>query len=386
MKHNILLLAPYCSLPGEQKFNRFLYLAELLSVQYNVTLVTSSFRHYDKQQRIDEFPKQKFDIVKIYEPGYVDNVSLKRVYSHRVFLKNFIDWFNGNSGGFDLVYSAYPLIGTNVFLAKNKTKLNYKLVIDIQDVWPEAIASAFPFIASIPKAFLPFTKKANYCYKNADGLVAVSKTYLDRALSVSNPQASEVVYIGSDSFKIDEAPKKELKGNNIKLIYIGSLGYSYDVKTVLCAVNKLVEQGYGVEFHIVGGGKQEPALKAIAGDNIYFHGFVTFNEMVSLVKACELGVNALVGSAPQSITNKLSDYFSIGVPMLNSQKTPELLTLLEHHPHVNYEAGDIKSCELAIKKFIETEALQTFTPNKLFYRKNSYPKIINIVESLCLKD
>lgn len=386
MKRNILLLAPYCSLPGEQKFNRFLYLAELLSVQYNVTLVTSSFRHYDKLQRIDEFPKQKFDIVKIYEPGYVDNVSLKRVYSHRVFLNNFIGWFDDNSKGFDVVYSAYPLIGTNVFLAKNKSSLNYKLIIDIQDVWPEAIASAFPIVASIPISFLPFTKQANYCYKNADGLVAVSKTYLDRALAVSSPIASEVVYIGSDSTKIDEAPKRELAGDNIKLIYIGSLGYSYDVRTVVCGVNNLVNKGYRVEFHVVGGGKQEAKLKEIAGTNIHFHGFVAFDEMVSLIKGCDLGVNALVGSAPQSITNKLSDYFSIGVPMLNSQKTPELLTLLEHHPHINYEAGDIKSCELAIKKFIETETLQTFTPNKLFYRKNSYPKIINMVESLCLKD
>lgn len=382
----ILLLAPYCSLPGEQKFNRFLYLAEMLSIDYDITLVTSSFRHYDKQQRDAEFSEQDFKIVKIYEPGYSDNVSIKRVFSHKVFLKNFIEWFNGNSAEFDLVYSAYPLIGTNLFLAKNKAKLNYKLIIDIQDVWPEAIASAFPFIASIPNVFLPFTKKANYCYKNADGLVAVSKTYLDRALLTSSHQENEVVYIGSDSIKINEAPKKEFKGNNVKLIYIGSLGYSYDVETVLCAVNNLVKQGYSIEFHIVGGGKKEVRLKALAGDNIHFYGFVDFNEMVSLIKGCDLGVNSLISSAPQSITNKLSDYFSIGIPILNSQKLPELSTLLEQHPHVDYEAGDVNSCEQAIVDFIKNKELHYFSPNKLFYRKNSYPKIIEMVESLCLKD
>lgn len=382
----ICIVAPFCSLPNEPYFNRFLYLAELLSNKYDVTLVTSSFRHFDKKQRPNFEGNIKYKIILINEPGYKSNVSFARLYSHYIFCKNFKSWMSQFDGGdFDLFYSAYPLISTNIFLAKNKVKLNYKLIIDIQDVWPEAIVCVFPLIASIPNYLLPFTKKANYCYQNADGLIAVSKTYLNRALAVSSPQISEVVYIGSDSIRIAEAPKMQLIGDNIKLIYIGSLGYSYDVRTVVSAVNNLVNKGFRVELHIAGGGEQEKKLKEISGDNIYFHGFVAFDEMVALIKGCNLGVNALVGSAPQSITNKLSDYFSIGVPILNSQKNPELLTLFEQYSHVNYEAGDVKSCELAIREFINNEKLHVLTPNELFYRKNSYPKIINMVEELCLK-
>ncbi len=45
---NITIVAPYCSLPSEPHFNRFWYLAELLSQSHDVLLITSIFKHYDK--------------------------------------------------------------------------------------------------------------------------------------------------------------------------------------------------------------------------------------------------------------------------------------------------------------------------------------------------
>lgn len=39
---NITIVAPYCSLPSEPHFNRFRYLAELLSQSHDVLLITSN--------------------------------------------------------------------------------------------------------------------------------------------------------------------------------------------------------------------------------------------------------------------------------------------------------------------------------------------------------
>ena len=41
---NITIVAPYCSLPSEPHFNRFWYLAELLSQSHDVMLITSKFQ------------------------------------------------------------------------------------------------------------------------------------------------------------------------------------------------------------------------------------------------------------------------------------------------------------------------------------------------------
>lgn len=51
---NITIVAPYCSLPSEPHFNRFWYLAELLSQSHDVLLITSNFKHYDKSFRRPE--------------------------------------------------------------------------------------------------------------------------------------------------------------------------------------------------------------------------------------------------------------------------------------------------------------------------------------------
>jgi len=40
---NITIVAPYCSLPSEPHFNRFWYLAELLSQSHDVVVVYNNF-------------------------------------------------------------------------------------------------------------------------------------------------------------------------------------------------------------------------------------------------------------------------------------------------------------------------------------------------------
>ena len=51
-KKNILLVAPFTNLPGEKGFNRFAYIAKKLSeIGHHVTLVTSSFKHGEKEFR-----------------------------------------------------------------------------------------------------------------------------------------------------------------------------------------------------------------------------------------------------------------------------------------------------------------------------------------------
>ena len=47
----IAIVAPFCSLPNELHFNRFQYLAQLLSAKHDVVLITSQFKHYDKTFR-----------------------------------------------------------------------------------------------------------------------------------------------------------------------------------------------------------------------------------------------------------------------------------------------------------------------------------------------
>lgn len=382
----ILIVAPFCSLPNEPCFNRFLFLAKLLSRKYDVTLLTSSFRHFDKKYRVlSPVEGVGYKVVLIDEPGYKKNVSFSRVISHYFFCKNFKRWLKENSE-FDLVYSAFPLIQSNVIISSLKKECGFKHIVDIQDVWPESIASAIPWVANIPPGLIPFSAKADYVYSSADALVAVSKTYLDRALKVAKNTPSEVVYLGSDSEVVVDPLHTSVGTHVFRLVYIGTLSHSYDVETAMISVDELSREGFSVELHILGGGPFEKRLRQLNCNGVIFHGFLDYVDAIRFVRSCDVAVNPLVKSAVQSVTNKLSDYLGMGIPVINSQVNAEVLGLLESVCHENYQAGSVASFKDAFRAIYERRCSLAFHPNKKFDRDIEYKKIESIIEECLVCD
>lgn len=385
---NITIVAPYCSLPSEPYFNRFWYLAERLSQSHDVLLITSRFRHYDKSFRRPEdaeaASQDRLKVMLLEESGYGKNVSLERVASHYRFVKNFEQWLkNCRPGEQDIVYSAYPLMATNLLLGKHKARLGYKLIVDVQDVWPESFSSVVPFLKKVPHKLLPFASRANRAYRCADALVAVSQTYLDRAKEANPNVPGEAVYIGTD-FAAIAPPPPRFRSKTTRLFYLGTLSYSYDVETVCKGVRKLLDDGENVELHIMGGGPDLEKLKQYENRAIKFYGYLPYSEMMSIAKGCDIAVNAIHSHAMQSVTNKLSDYMALQKPILNSQNNAEVLGLLNLLPHENYRSGDVDSFVQAAKNILKrkNDPVQSDEIVRRFRRDISYRKIVNLIERL----
>lgn len=319
------------------------------------------------------------------ESGYSKNVSLGRVTSHHRFVKHFEKWLeNCRPGEQDVVFSAYPLIATNLLLGKHKARLGYKLIVDVQDVWPESFSSVVPFLKKVPHNLLPFASRANQAYRYADALVAVSQTYLDRAKEANPNVPGEVVYIGADFPKLDAAPAKDFGDDKTRFFYLGTLSYSYDVETVCKGVRKLLDAGENVELHIMGGGPDLERLKQYACDGIKFYGYIPYAEMMSVAKGCDISVNAIHSYAMQSITNKLSDYMALQKPILNSQVNDEVAEVLTLLPHANYRSGDVDGFVQAAKDILKrkNDPVQSEEIVRRFKRDVAYQKIVNLIERL----
>ncbi|HHS1812919.1 TPA: glycosyltransferase [Neisseria meningitidis] len=386
---NITIVAPYCSLPSEPHFNRFWYLAELLSQSHDVLLITSNFKHYDKSFRRPEDAEAasqgRLKVMLLEESGYSKNVSLGRVTSHHRFVKHFEKWLeNCRPGEQDVVFSAYPLIATNLLLGKHKARLGYKLIVDVQDVWLESFSSVVPFLKKVPHKLLPFASRANRAYRYADALVAVSQTYLDRAKETNPNVPGEVIYIGADFPKLDAAPAKDFGDDKTRFFYLGTLSYSYDVETVCKGVRKLLDDGENVELHIMGGGPDLEKLKQYENRAIKFYGYLPYSEMMSIAKGCDIAVNAIHSHAMQSVTNKLSDYMALQKPILNSQNNAEVLDLMNLLPHENYRSGDVDGFVQAAKDILKrkNDPVQSDEIVRRFRRDVAYQKIVNLIERL----
>ncbi len=341
MAKDVLMIAHFCDDFDKRGNNRFNYLAELFADNgFQVELVTSDFSHSKKEKRAsvnnDDFI---YKITYIEEPVYKKNVSLRRFYSHYIMARNLKKYLYQRKKP-DVIYCAVPSLDVGKVAAAYAKKNNIKFIIDIQDLWPEAFKMVFklPVINNI--IFYPFKRTADYIYKSADEIVAVSQTYLDRGLKVNNKvKKGKVVFLGTDLERFDNAFLTNKYSNKptdeIWIAYAGTLGHSYDLTCVFDAISQLKDKGIdNLKFIVLGDGplkvKFEEYAKKKEVDAV-FMGRMPYNEMVGILGVCDIAVNPISKGAAQSIINKHGDYAAAGLPVLNTQECLEYRNLVDSY-------------------------------------------------------
>lgn len=389
-KKHIVIVAPYVTFPHEMGMNRFIYLAKMLSTEFDVTLVTSRYCHFLKKHRENVPHLDNVNVVLLDEPGYAKNVSIRRLISHHAFCRHFETFLKNYERKIDVVYSAYPLIKTNYILGKYKQSKNFKLVIDVQDIWPEAIAGPIAFFSTpIGKMLMkPITRYADKTYGYADALVAVSETYLRRADVNHLPDTlKSAVYIGGD-FLFAKSEDKKTTGKLVAT-YLGTMAGSYDLETVVRAAPLCSEK---VNIQFIGTGPHEAALQALnrqLGGHVAFLGVHPYNEAMRMLADSDVALNAIKASSEGSITNKLSDYICCGLPILSCQKHPEVEKLLAQGGGIQYTAGNYRELAAELNKLAEDRTVlnnmsqvNLSLAKEKFLRERSYKEIEKLIKNI----
>lgn len=400
----ILLIAQYTQLPGEKGNNRsrFKLIAEMLVKKgYEVTVVTSKFRELDRTYRSNTKVIAPYKIIILDENGYQKNISLKRVYSMWTFSNNLKKFLKNSNEKYDLIYSCIPGLDSGLVAGKYAKKNKIPFIIDIQDLWPEAMYDLILDLPIISRVlFFPLEYLANRVYQLADGIIGVSKTYMEVAIDKSyNYKRSEYVYIGTDLDSFDRYEKKpknfiEKIDGEFWISYIGSLGHSYDIKTFTEAIKLLNNNGINVRGIIIGDGPLKSEFEdhaRIIDSNMIFTGWIIHEEMKMYLSKSDAVINAIKKKAPQSITNKIGDYLSSGKPVLNGSLNIEFLEMVKEYEFgINYTPENINSMANAIKELVLMNEDKRNIMGKngrllaeqKFDRKKTYPKIVGLVEEL----
>ncbi len=365
---------------------------------YEVELITSSFSHRDKKQRVrDKNHKETYKTTLIYEPSYKKNISLKRVFiSHKVMAKKLERYLNQCKKP-DLIYCSFPSINVAEVTSEYAVNNNIPFFIDIQDLWPEAFKMAFniPIIGDI--FFRPMIKTVDKVYRRADEIIAVSQTYVDRAMSVAKNKANgHVVYLGTDLDEFDNYAEKENSFLNKKkmdekwIAYCGTLGKSYDLISVIDALALLKENI--PKLIVMGSGPRKEEFECYATKkniDCLFTGKLPYMEICSILKMCDIAVNPIVSGSAASIINKHADYAAAGLPVVNTQESSEYRQLVEDYKMgINCLNGNSKDIALKIKQIILDEDMcismgknARKCAEERFNRKNTYPNIVRVIES-----
>lgn len=317
------------------------------------------------------------------------------------FTKSLTRFLKDTPGKFDLVYTCVPGLDSSIVAGKFAEKHHVPLVIDVQDLWPEAMYALYldlPVISSL--LFLPIQLKANKVYSMADGIMAVSRTYMDVAAGKNRKaRFKDYVFIGTGADRFIEetvSPAAVISKpqGEFRIAYIGSLGHSYDILTLLDACKLTGDKGIRVRPIIIGSGPLEAEIKEYAKkikSNALFTGWVDHAVMNQYLAQSDAVINAIKRKAPQSITNKVGDYLASGKPMLNGSQNQELKDMLDEYRFgLNYEPENPGSLAAAIEEMAGLSESERSVLGKnarklaeeKFSREVTYPGIIRMVGQL----
>lgn len=323
---------------GEQ--GRFTDIAKYLTQLDKVELITSSFSHSLKCEKPCTHLPKEYKVTFIETPAYKKNISLSRLYSCSIFAKNVRKYLE-TLENVNLVYCAVPSLDVGCEVSRYCENKKIPMILDIQDLWPDAFYMAFniPIISNL--LFTPLEFRANKLYKKAQNIIAVSETYLERTTTQIRHQATNtlVAFLGTSLKKFDEftvhTEEKQIEKKVIRVGYIGTLSYSYDITIVIRAIRELMDRkNINVEFLIMGDGplkeKFEEEVDKYSIQAI-FTGKLEYGEMVKMLKTCDIAVNPIVKKSAGSIINKVGDYAAAGLPVINTQECSEYRDLIEKY-------------------------------------------------------
>lgn len=394
-------------LDGEKGYTRFRYLCEFLVKKgYEVDLITTTFQHWEKKQRDLESVDQKsypFGIKFIYEPGYRKNIDLRRVRSHKIAAENLRKLLE-KEGDYDLIYAEIPPNDVALAAAEYAHRNKIPFVADVNDLWPEAMRMVFDIPIVSDLLFYPLKRDAEKVYSLTSGVIGTSDEYRDRPfLNQKRDVLKETVYVGNEISVYDReaeqhADEVQKEEGTFWVTYAGTIGTSYDIRTMVLAAEELMKQGKTkIRFQILGDGPTREMLENLAKErkiqNVKFTGYVPYEQMAAYLVKSDVLINSFVRKAPQSIVTKIGDYLAAGKPMINTCMSPEFRKKVEQDGFgINIEPEDVRELVNAVEWMYENEAERNDMGNRArkiaeeqFDRPVSYGKIEAMISSLITK-
>lgn len=444
-------------------YTRFKVIAEMLvRAGFDVDLITTTFQHWNKAQRSVHdacYQQETFRTVFIPEPGYKKNLDIRRIISHRICARNLKRYLLGgaNAGAssemqsktpsnaqdnvhsepqnethdieyaethhntqsetrdtehvetkckayathtpYDLIYAEIPPNDVARVCAEVAEMQHIPFVVDVNDLWPEAMRLAFSVPVVSDVLFWPFARDARYVYRHIDACIGTSDEYAQRpARDRTQPYEHYTVYVGNQRAKFDAAARENasLISKNEQefwVTYAGTLGASYDVETLIDAAAKLQTRVPQLRVKILGDGPERAALEAHAQSThapVDFLGYLDYQQMAAYLCASDVVVNSLKTHAVQSIVTKIGDYLASSSALINTGSSSEFREKVTRDGFgINVDAENVESLASAIQYLYEhpTERNEMARKGHLiaeeqFDQARSYLTIVNLIKKL----
>ena len=369
---------------------------------HEIVFWSSSFRHNVKQQRFDRYCGAALnDRVKVHfvpVKAYSKNISVSRLFSHYRLSLDMITAFKQQTELPDVIVVAFPPISTAYEIVRWAKTHSIPVIVDIIDPWPDGFIEHMKgFQKTVGQlGILPLKKKASAVFNRATAIISISKQYIDFVQTYQKKRSATAVFYPAVQFgemkrQLEQASQKVIKNpDRITVIYAGSLGFSYDLPTILKAAEILEEEQPDIHFIIAGDGPQKDMVENYEQNhqNLKYLGRLSKERLMEEYYLADIGMTQHIKGATQSVTYKLFDLLGCGLPIMNSLESEMKDIILDHQVGFYNAPGDAQQLALNITRcYHDRQLLKTMKENALSLTSKQgdaaivYHKALNFIES-----
>lgn len=370
---NIWLVSIFENTPLDDNLNtRYNSIAkEASNRNHQVTFWSSTFRHNVKKQRIlannEVLISENIKVKFVEAKSYSNNISFSRMLSHFNLGKKMIKAFNNQPELPDVIVIAFPPISTAFEVVQWAKKKSIPAIIDIIDPWPDVFIQ---HMAGIKRSIVhlgvtPLQRKTAIAFRNSSAVMAISKQYIDWAKKYTTEQKKSAYFYPAVQFEeikkqLEVAKTKRTKQNDIlTVIYAGSLGFSYDLPTILKAAEILEKKQPQIQFIIAGDGPQKTIIEDYQSthSNLKYLGRLSKEKLMEEYYVSDIGLTQHIKGATQSVTYKLFDLLACGLPIMNSLESEMKSIIVDHKVGFHNNPSDFEQLAKNILRCYEDKAL-----------------------------
>ena len=346
---------PFDSLPSEDcRKQRYWLMAEaFVRAGHRVVLWTSDFSHAKKAKRDGRLATEDggIEVRLIPTLPYPKNVCLARIRSHRAYAKEWLRLALDNRP-FDhsnipsLIVTSTPTLSGAAAALELGRKLGAKVVVDMMDAWPETFERLAPKVLRwLTRPFLAgMYRRARQICRGADLVTGVCERYRDLAKRSDYHLAYHGIELDPRSSVFRPRPYDPTR--RIRLVYAGNLGKTYDLATVV----KAVEANGDFELDVAGFGEFRCACPRVR-----FRGLLSASELQTLLGQCDIGVVPMRADSWVGVPYKFCDYSQAGLAIVSSLGGESSALLEKYRCGATYNAGDAPSLAAAVRKAMTLE-------------------------------
>lgn len=353
-------------------------------------VVTTDFDHR-KKKYYELSEMQHANQVNLHVPAYHKNLSFSRIWSHIVYairLRKFLYQMEDKP---DVIYCTMPTSSSAYICARFCRKFGIKYVIDVIDLWPDSLLPLVKGKSIIKACLYPWTYMTRFSYKNADVIMGESKKYVSEAKKYNKKATAYPIYLGVDinyinKIKIEHDVQLLKPNGEIWIGYAGSLGYSYDFKSLLDAVNS-IKGGYQYKLWFIGDGGRRDEIEEFIKEhelNAEITGFLPYEKLLGYLSYCDIAVNIFRSNTKVIYSYKFNDYVAMNCFVLNSLEgeTSEMIDQYKIGRNFNFSDNPLSNVMSEVLDRWEYYSSWKNNNQRLIREKLDKDKIYSVVKDI----